>query len=83
MKGLVSRPAAGWAGWADFIQNRLWGLTEKLEVESGCGLFSYTLCLPEYPCDWRALVGFVWLGWRWDLSAVFRETKGWGKEEKG
>lgn len=27
--------SAGWAGGADFIQNRLWALTAKLEVESG------------------------------------------------
>lgn len=45
------RAAAEWARGTDLIQNRLWGLTAKLEVESGGGTLAPYLLLTGVPCE--------------------------------
>lgn len=64
MKGLMSRPAAGWARGPDFIQKGLLGMPQKLQVGAGGGLFPHTLPLLDTRVSWRTLVGIVWLEWR-------------------
>lgn len=74
-KGLVCWLAAK----ADFIQNSSGARLKSLNQESGGGLFPQPP-LPRVPCDWRSLMGVFWLWRRTELSAIFTETRGYGRE---